>query len=75
MIHCNCPECTRDRELLESMRELLPLLMMLARAEVQAATTISKKWKELGGEASFREMIEKRKNDIIPVERMTVNVG
>lgn len=57
------------------MRELLPLLMMLARAEVQAATTISKKWKELGGEASFREMIEKRKNDIIPVERMTVNVG
>ena len=66
MTHCPCDDCKRDRELLESMRELLPLLLFMARAQVQTGTTIANKWKELDGEIAFREMADRKKRDIIP---------
>ena len=59
MTHCDCPECIRDRELLKTMRELLPLLLIMARAQAVASTTMSNKWRELEGETVFRKLNQK----------------
>lgn len=61
MTHCDCPECQKDRELLKELRELLPLLVFMARAQAVASTTISNKWRELEGETTFRRINEQVK--------------
>lgn len=55
MNHCNCEQCQKDRELLDMVKEVLPLLLVVARAQAMAATTVSNKWKEGEGETKFRE--------------------
>lgn len=60
-VHCDCAECKRDRELLDSIRDLLPLLVVMARAQAMASTTMSNKWRELEGETVFRKVTEGRK--------------
>jgi hypothetical protein len=70
MNHCTCPDCTRDRELLNSVRELLPLILAVTRAQAMASTTISNKWKEMEGETEFRRMIEKRKTEALIITSM-----
>ena len=67
MIHCDCPDCTRDRELLESMRELLPLLLAIARAQAMTAITVSNKWRDMEGETAFRKMNEKKRSAVVNV--------
>jgi hypothetical protein len=71
--HCNCDDCKHDRELLASVRELLPLLLAIARAQAMAAQTVANKWRDGEGETAFRKMNEQKKHDII-TERIPVNV-
>lgn len=59
--HCGCPECVKDRELLALMREIMPLLVVLARAQSVAAVTVSRKWQEGQGETLFRKIVNKQK--------------
>lgn len=56
--HCDCPECQKDRELLRMMREYLPLLMMIARAQATASQTVANKWRDLEGETKFRKVTQ-----------------
>ena len=70
MLHCDCDECKRNRELLEMMREFMPLLVAITRSQALASTTVSNKWRELEGETAFRKMLEKRKTDALIVSTM-----
>ena len=74
MNHCDCDACKRDRELMEMVREFLPLLVILARAQASASINISHKWRDLDGEGMFKKLNEMRKGDIMQTERMAVNV-
>ena len=74
MNHCDCDACKRDRELLEMVREFLPLLMILARAQASASINVSHKWRDLDGEGMFKKLNETHKSDIIKAERIAVNV-
>ncbi len=71
MTHCDCEQCKRDRELLEQVREFIPIFMAVMRAQAMAAQTVSNKWREGQGETMFRKMNEK-KGDIIQ-EKVLVN--
>ncbi len=60
----NPEELARLDELENMLRELMRILLPIARAQAMAATTVSNKWRELEGETFFRKMNEK-KSDII----------
>lgn len=64
MTHCDCADCQKDRKLLKTVRELLPLLLFMARAQAVASTTTANKWRELEGESIFRRMKEEAKTMI-----------
>lgn len=72
--HCNCEQCQHDRELLNNLRDVLPLLMAVLRAQAMAATTVSNKWKELEGETEFRKMIEKKKSEALIIATLSKSV-
>lgn len=61
MTHCDCQECQKDRELLKEIRDLLPLLVFMARAQAVASTTMANKWRDMQGESVFRRMKEEAK--------------
>lgn len=72
MTHCDCEACKQDRELLDMMREFLPLFLAMTRAQAMASQTMSNKWREMEGETKFRKANEK-KNDIMQTERIAIN--
>jgi len=59
--HCDCDECRRDRDLLLLMREIMPLLIILARAQSVAAVTVARKWEAGSGETLFRRVLNGQK--------------
>jgi hypothetical protein len=66
MTHCDCEQCKQDRELIELVREFMPLFMAIVRAQAMAAQTVSNKWRDGQGETAFRKMHEKQKVELTP---------